>query len=360
MTLQPGQSLLHYRLVDQIGAGGMGVVWKAVDTTLDRDVAIKVLPETLAEDPNRLVRFEREAKLLASLNHPNIAAVHSVHEVDDVRFIAMELVDGDDLAQHLKTGAMPLDEALQIARQIADALEAAHESGIIHRDLKPANVVLGRDGRVKVLDFGLAKAFTTDAASGETQLAHSPTLTSAGTVVGMILGTASYMSPEQARGNAVDKRADIWAFGCLVHEMLGGRQTFAGDTVSDTLASVLKTEPDWDALPEGTPRALRRLLRRCLAKDARSRLRDIADARIELDEAIANPDDGDAVAPTAQPATRKGVAWWTVAVGVVVGLVLGAAVVSRLPFESAPPARPLRASSPPPAGVGIRPSLAPG
>jgi hypothetical protein len=213
MPVEAGQNLLHYRVVEKIGEGGMGEVWKAQDTTLGREVAIKILPEAFAAHPERLARFEREAKLLAALNHPSIATIHGLHEADDVRFLAMELVDGEDLAQRLKGGALPRAEALTIGLRVAEALEAAHERGIVHRDLKPANVLVTPDGKVKVLDFGLARAFETDPASGEVSPTMSPTLTSAGTVAGMILGTAAYMSPEQARGHTADNRADVWALG---------------------------------------------------------------------------------------------------------------------------------------------------
>ncbi len=318
--------LLHYRVVEQIGEGGMGTVWKAMDTTLDRGVAIKLLPEAFAADSERLARFEREAKLLAALNHPNIASVHSVHEASaqdgaqPLRFIAMELVAGDDLSQVLAQRTLPGEETLEIARQIAEALEAAHASGIVHRDLKPANVQLTEDGRAKVLDFGLAKAFAADAMSADSAL--SPTMTSAGSVVGMILGTAGYMSPEQARGKPADKRADIWSYGCMLFEMVSGERVFQGETVSDTLASVLKTEPNWDLIPDDTPPAIRRLLRRCLVKDARKRLHDIADARIELDEVAAGVVDGAPVIESATP-VRKGLAPWVVAVALGVGLMVG-------------------------------------
>src|SRR5262245_53999195 len=239
----------HYRLDEKIGEGGMGVVWKATDTNLDRLVAIKILPEVFSEDPERLARFEREAKLLASLNHPNIDVIHGLHHAQGVRFLAMELVQGEDLAQRLQRGAMPLEEAIAVARQIADALEAAHESGVVHRDLKPANIQITPEGKVKVLDFGLAKAFESDSASGSPSL--SPTVTSAGTRAGMILGTAAYMSPEQARGRSVDRRTDIWAFGCVLLEMLTARQIFGGETISDSMAAVLRAEPDWKVLAQG-------------------------------------------------------------------------------------------------------------
>ena len=288
MTLNPGRSLAQYRLLERIGEGGMGEVWRATDTTLGRDVAIKILPAEFAADAERLARFEREAKLLASLNHTSIAGIYGLHEHDGVRFLAMELVPGEDLAQRLKKGSIPFSEAADIAKQIAEALEAAHEQGIVHRDLKPANIRITVDGKVKVLDFGLAKALES-AASGNSgrDAAMSPTITSLGTVAGVILGTAAYMSPEQARGKAVDKRADIWAFGCVLYEMLTGSRPFEGETISDTLASVLAREPDWNALPANTPAKVRELIQRCLEKDPKRRMRDIGDARIELEQALA-------------------------------------------------------------------------
>ena len=285
MQLNPGQTLLHYRIVDKIGEGGMGVVWKAEDTSLGRTVAIKVLPGTWAADPERQQRFEREARLLASLNHPNVATVHGLHEAETaegpVRFIAMEWVPGEDLAARLARGPLTLEQALQTARRIAQGLEAAHAAGVVHRDLKPGNIRLTPDGKIKVLDFGLAKGALA-AASGDPEL--SPTLTSAGTQAGVILGTAAYMSPEQAKGHEVDKRADVWAFGVVLYEMLTGAGAFRGDSVADTMASVLKLEPDFDKLPPETPAGVRRVLRRCLQKDPARRLHDIADARIELEE----------------------------------------------------------------------------
>ena len=284
MNIEPGQTLLHYRVVEKLGEGGMGQVWKAVDTSLDRAVAIKVLPDAFAADAERLLRFEQEARLLASLSHPNIAAVYSVHAHEGTRFLAMEMVEGENLARLLARGPLGLDDALRIAVQIADALEAAHDSGVIHRDLKPANIQLTPSGKVKVLDFGLAKALAQAAASGDPAL--SPTMTSAGTVAGMILGTAGYMSPEQARGKPVDRRADVWAFGCVLYEMLAGQRAFDGETVSDTLASVLKIDPAWDALPEATPAAVRRVLRRCLTRDANRRLSHISGARAPLQETL--------------------------------------------------------------------------
>ncbi len=291
--IAPGTSLLHYRVVEKIGEGGMGVVWKATDATLGRDVAIKVLPETLASDPERLARFEREAKMLAALNHPNIAAIYGFHDLgpstgsgQGVRFLAMELVPGEGLDQRVSRGPMPLDDALPIALKIAEALEYAHERGIVHRDLKPANIRITPDGTVKVLDFGLAKAVVGDstASSPASTPTILPTVTSAGTAVGMILGTAAYMSPEQARGKPVDKRADIWAFGVVLFEMLAGRRLFEGETVSDTIAAVLTRPVDLDTLPKSVPASLRRLLARCLERDPKMRLRDIGEARIALDD----------------------------------------------------------------------------
>jgi eukaryotic-like serine/threonine-protein kinase len=331
MPIGSGQSLLHYRLVEKLGEGGMGVVWKAVDTTLDREVAIKVLPQALARETDRLARFEREAKLLASLNHPHVAAVYGLHSAGDVRFLAMEFVPGEDLSRILARGPLPIETALSIAHQIAQALEAAHESGVIHRDLKPANVLVDPEGKAKVLDFGLAKAFETEAQSGNLSL--SPTMTSAGTIAGVILGTAAYMSPEQARGRAVDRRADIWALGCVLYEMLAGRALFAGETVSDVLAAVLRAEPDWDALPAATPTRVRDLLERCLRRDPRLRIRDIGDVRIALAEILAAP-----VEPTVVHAAPAGRSRPRVVVIVVLGLAL-AGLAGFLAGRSSTPTR---------------------
>jgi Tol biopolymer transport system component len=307
VNIEPDQTLLHYRIVDKLGEGGMGVVWRAIDTTLDREVALKVLPEALATDPERLARFEREAKLLASLNHANIAEIYGLHVVDDTRFIAMELVPGEDLARRIERGAVPEREVLEITKQIARALEAAHEQGVVHRDLKPANVQLTPDGRVKVLDFGLAKTFQQDTASSQANPSMSPTLTSLGTQAGVILGTAAYMPPEQARGHVVDKRADIWALGCLLYEMLTGRSTFAGGTISDTLAAVLKSDPDWAALPEETDPTLRLLIGRCLDKDVRQRMRDVGEARIAIEQILGGSASGAvAVGATLPPTLAAG------------------------------------------------------
>ncbi len=283
-----GIRLGAYEITAPLGAGGMGEVYRARDTKLNRDVAIKVLPAEVAGDAERLARFKREAQLLASLNHPHIAAIYGLEEADGKPFLVLELVEGEDLAERLKRGAIPVEEAVQIAKQIAEALEEAHEHGIVHRDLKPANVKLTPDGKVKVLDFGLAKAYGWDGGeASKPELSHSPTLTRAGTEAGVILGTAAYMSPEQARGKAVDKRADIWSFGVVFYEILTGRRLFEGETVSDVLAAVLTREPNWAALPAATPTAARRVLRQCLERNPKNRLHDIADAGLALDEAVA-------------------------------------------------------------------------
>jgi len=289
MQLQAGARLQQYEILSKIGEGGMGEVYRARDTKLDRDVAIKVLPEAFATDPDRVARFEREAKTLAALNHPNIAHVYDAGTSGSSAYLVMELVDGEDLSTLINRGSpeaesgLSPDDALPIARQIAEAVEAAHERGVVHRDLKPANVKLTRDGHVKVLDFGLAKAMTADGDESGRALANSPTLTARATEAGVILGTAAYMSPEQARGKTVDKRTDIWAFGAVLYEMLTGRRAFEGETVSDTLAAVLRSEPEWTKLPAGTPPHVVALIRRCLERDQSRRLRDIGEARLALE-----------------------------------------------------------------------------
>ena len=285
MTLAAGTRLGPYEILSPLGAGGMGEVYRARDTRLDRDVAIKILPAGLEADPERLARFEREARLLASLTHPNIAAVYGFEEHEGRRFLALELAEGETLAERIARGPLPVDEAIDVARQIAHAVEAAHEKGIVHRDLKPANVKIDPDGKVKVLDFGLARALEGDTGSDSSSidLTQSPTLTHRMTQAGVILGTAAYMSPEQARGKRVDRRTDVWAFGCVLYEMLTGRRVFDGETVSDMLAAVLRADVDWSALPADTPGSVRRVLKRCLERDPKSRLHDIADARIELE-----------------------------------------------------------------------------
>jgi hypothetical protein len=287
VTLQPEQMLAHYRLVEKIGEGGMGVVWKAEDTKLSRDVAVKILPEEFAKDQQRLARFEREAKLLATLNHPNVAAIYGFDNAEGVHFLVLELVNGQTLAQMTKTGPVPVEEALDICRQVAEGLEAAHEAGVIHRDLKPGNVIVTEDGKAKVLDFGLAKGLE-GTAGGESgsDLSMSPTETFGGTQAGVVMGTAPYMSPEQARGKKLDKRTDIFSFGCLLFECLTGKLVFTGETVTDTLSAILQNDPDWSALPDKTPRRIRELLERCLEKNPRNRLHDIGDARIDLDKSF--------------------------------------------------------------------------
>jgi len=286
MTLSAGTRVGAFEILAAIGAGGMGEVYRARDLKLDRDVAIKVLPESVVDDPDRIARFRREARVLASLNHPHIAAIYGLEETAGTQFLILELVEGETLAQRLKAGPLPLDDALTVARQMADALEAAHEQGIIHRDLKPANIKVRPDGTVKVLDFGLAKVLEPTVATGGDGTASPTIISPAMTRMGVILGTAAYMSPEQARGRSADKRSDVWAFGCVLYEMLTGRQTFPnGETVSDTLVGILGREPDWMALPAGTPPSIRKLLEHCLRKDGHRRLRDIGDARIEIEEA---------------------------------------------------------------------------
>ena len=311
MSLASGARLGAYEFLDKIGEGGMGEVYRARDTKLGREVAIKVLPAVFAVDPDRLARFEREARTLASLNHPNIAQIYGTEQSGSTHALVIELVAGEDLAARLARGALPMDEALQIAKQIADGLEAAHEQNIIHRDLKPANVKVRPDGTVKVLDFGLAKAVApveagfsrpsdrpadlsagalAKAGAGPNHQMNSPTFTSpAMTEMGVIMGTAVYMAPEQARGRVVDRRADIWAFGCLVYEMLSGKRPFSGDDTSMTLAAILKQDPDFTGLPADTPASIRRLLRRCLEKDPRRRLHSIADATLDLADAATEP-----------------------------------------------------------------------
>ena len=295
------QTIGHYRITEQIGEGGMGVVYRARDTKLNRDVALKVLPDLFAEDPDRLARFQREAQVLASLNHPNIAQIHGLEEANGVRALVLELVEGPTLADRIAQGAISVDEALPIAQQIARALEAAHEAGVIHRDLKPANVKVKDDGTVKVLDFGLAKALDP---TPEGDPSASPTLTAAATKMGVIMGTAAYMSPEQARGKPVDKRADIWAFGVLLYEMLTGRRPFHGELVSDIMAKIIEGTPDLDTLPANVPAKINELLRRCLQKDPKRRLRDIGEALIQMEEVVAAPAAKPAVAQASTSARR--------------------------------------------------------
>ncbi len=304
----------------------MGVVWKAIDTTLDRTVAIKLLPDAFGEHPERLARFEHEAKSLAALNHPNVASLFGLHEADGIRFLSMEFVEGEDLAKRIQRGVIPVEEAIPIAIGIAEALSAAHAQGIVHRDLKPANVLLDAEGTPKVLDFGLAKTVLPDMmSSGSSGSSASPTVTSFGTVEGMLMGTAAYMSPEQARGKPVDKRADTWALGCILFEMLSGTAPFAGETVSDTLAGVLRAEPDWSALPSSVSPTVVRILQRGLTKNLRDRWQDAGDLRHELERALDAP--GDESIPVVSGVGRK---LTPIAIGLLLaGLVLGAGFNGR-------------------------------
>lgn len=304
MHLSPGTRLGPYEILSPLGAGGMGEVYRAKDTKLKREVALKVLPEAFARDPERMARFQREAEMLAALNHPNIAAIYGLEE----GALVMELVEGETLSSPL-----PIDTALRYARQIAEALEYAHERGVIHRDLKPANVKVTSEGVVKLLDFGLAKAIENPSAGGG-DAANSPTLTLGMTATGVIMGTAAYMSSEQASGKTADRRADIWSFGAVLYEMLSGKRAFEGESVSDTLASVLKVDPDWNALPAATPASIRKLVRRCLAKDRKQRLQAIGEARIAIEEVLAGAPTGEASAPAADG--RRSVLLWAAAAGV--------------------------------------------
>src|SRR5262245_44473010 len=342
MPIPAGTRIGAYEVIDSLGAGGMGEVYRARDSRLDRDVAIKILPETFAHDPERLARFEREAKTLAALNHPHVASIYGVEEFAGTRALILELVDGPTLADRIAQGPIPIDEALPIAHQVIDALEAAHEAGSSHRDLTPANIKLRVDGTVKVLDFGLAKlASDPNATSVLGVLSLSPTITSpAATGVGILLGTAAYMAPEQARGRAVDKRADIWAFGCVLFEMLTGRRPFEGEDVTETVGAVIHKEPAWNALPPDLPAHARLTLERCVEKNPKQRFRDIGDVRLALNGAFNPP----AAAPT-PVLTRKRVTWRgalpfaaaAIVAGVVAGL--GVWVVAR---RTGPPPAPSR------------------
>ncbi len=411
MSIEPGMSLSNYRVVDALGVGGMGEVWRAEDEKLGRQVALKVLPDEFAQDPERMARFEREAKVLASLNHPNIATLYGLESVktqmaagtaapqgsqaspeavvahasrvpagtvapqgaraaeerlvgqasrlpdtDSVvtTFLVMELVEGEDLSERIKRGPVPLEEATAIALQIAEALEAAHEQGIVHRDLKPANIKLRPDGAVKVLDFGLAKAWEADGA--DPGLSLSPTITQHATAAGLILGTAAYMSPEQARGMPVDRRADIWSFGVVVWEMLTGRKLFEGHTVSDVLASVLKEAPDLEALPSETPPYLRRLIRRSLDKDAKRRLRDIGEARVLFQDYQADPEGSGSASAESVPVAAPAPRWRRLLPWAVAGLVAVAAVVLGVGDLWKQPAieSTIRFQVPPPEGRGYQ------
>ena len=337
MSLTSGARLGPYEIKAPIGAGGMGEVFRARDTKLGREVAIKVLPAAFAQDHERVARFRREAQLLASLNHPNIAAIYGLEEAEGAVALVLELVEGEDLAQRLKRGAIPVDDAIAIARQIAEALEEAHERGIVHRDLKPANIKVTPDGKVKILDFGLARAFENEAgsSSGSGEISNSPTMSRHATEAGMIMGTAAYMSPEQARGKKVDKRADIWAFGVVLFEMLTGERLFAGETVSDTLAAVLRQDVDWTTLPHDTPSRIHRLLERCLDRDVKTRLRDIGEARVEIAKSAAGETDPAATAhsPASRPRERL---WMGVAAAAAIAAIALALQFTTRPVEAKP------------------------
>jgi Tol biopolymer transport system component len=324
VTLTPGTRLGAYEVVSLLGAGGMGEVYRARDTKLNRDIALKILPEVFTLDGDRTARFVREAQVLASLNHPNIGHIYGLEDSGSTHALVLELVEGPTLADRIAKGAMPLDEALRVAKQIAVALEAAHEQGIIHRDLKPANIKIRNDGTVKVLDFGLAKALEPASATISPAVSASPTITTPAqmTGVGMILGTAAYMSPEQAKGRPADKRSDIWAFGCVLYEMLTGTRAFAAEDVSETLAAVLRAEPDWTVLPKNTPVSIRRLLRRALERDRRSRLADIVDAQLDIDDGAREPSEIARASRSFSP--RREAAWATVTLAaVLVSVALG-------------------------------------
>ncbi len=334
-----GEELAHFKVIAKLGEGGMGAVYRAEDTKLGRDVALKVLPEELAQEPERLARLRREAQIMASLNHPNIAAIYGLEDLDGRLILELELVEGEELAKRLKSGALAIDETIDIATQIASGFEAAHERGITHRDLKPANLMITPEGVVKILDFGLAKPYREDSAIDE--VSRLATVTGDDmTREGVIMGTAPYMSPEQARGRKVDRRADIWAFGCVLFEMLTGRRAFDGETMTDVLVSVVSGEPDWSLLPAATPSGIHRLLRRCLRRDPRNRLRNLGDAVIELSEASEFGAGEDHRAWNAAQPSRS-LALWAV-VGPILGVVLGVALWWFLVFDDAPVQRPVR------------------
>ncbi len=340
MTLAPGTRIGPYEVISSLGAGGMGEVYRAKDSKLKREVALKVLPADVANDRERMARFQREAEVLASLNHPHIAQIYGLEE----NALVMELVEGEDLAERLKRGAIPIEEALPIAKQIAEALEAAHEQGIIHRDLKPANIKVRPDGTVKVLDFGLAKALDEPKGSSPRDLENSPTITSpAMTMHGMILGTATYMSPEQARGRAVNAQTDVWAFGCVLFEMLTGKRPFDGETVSDILGAIVHKEPEWSLLPASLPETLRRIIERCLAKDQKQRLRSIADVRLDIQDLLARPRSKTnlghaaiAESPPPRISFRESAAWTLVVLSVAAGAF---AWMTAAPNTPVPPLR---------------------
>jgi Tol biopolymer transport system component len=356
VSLLPGARLGAYEVIARIGAGGMGEVYRARDTKLNRDVALKVLPDLFTQDPDRLARFKREAQVLASLNHSNIATIYEFEETDGIRALVLELIEGETLADRIARGPIPVDEALPIAKQIAEALEAAHGRGIIHRDLKPSNIKLRSDGTVKVLDFGLAKAL--EPPSSGSDVSQSPTITSpAMTRMGVILGTTAYMSPEQARGKSVDKRSDIWAFGCVLYEMLTGRAAFSGETTADVLAAIVEREPKWASLPDGLPPSVNRLVRLCLEKNTKNRRQAAGDVRIDVERALADPTAETAAAGTEQ---RSRVAWLVGAVATLVVVVLTIAAVRYLRDTPAPAGPEMRVEiTPPPQSAPLEFALSP-
>src|SRR5262245_33478352 len=336
--IEAGTRLAHYDIKAPLGKGGMGEVYRANDQKLGRDVAIKILPKDFAQDTDRLARFQREAKLLASLNHPNIAAIHGLEYANDTHFLVLELVEGETLSDHLTRGPIPVEESLRLAVQIAEALQAAHEKGVIHRDLKPANIKVTHDGTVKVLDFGLAKATDIESSDADA-LSNSPTLRTLASSPGMILGTAAYMSPEQAKGRPVDRRTDIFAFGCVLYEMLTGKRAFEGEDISDTLAAVLRAEPNWTALPQHLPPLLAKLIQQCLVKDRAKRIADISVAKFLLTApGFTDSLGGSTVQPTsAQHQSRLRMALWMATAALVSAAATGARISVFRPSTAAPP-----------------------
>ena len=328
-----GKTISHYKVLEKIGQGGMGEVYRATDTKLNRDVALKILPEQFASDSQRMGRFQREAEVLASLDHPNIGQIYGIEDAGQTKALVLQLIEGPTLAERIAQGPIPVEEALKIALQMVEGLEAAHEKGVIHRDLKPANIKITPEGQVKILDFGLAKAMEGEAPA--TDFSQSPTLTNAATQAGVILGTAAYMSPEQARGEATDKKADVWAFGCVLFEMLTGQLTFGGKTVSDVLAGVLRIDPEWKNLPPNLHPQIRVLLERSLEKESKDRYQGIPDARVDIQKALADPS-GVLVQPTAaavQAAPRRILPW---VAALILAVITGVAVWNLKPTEPQP------------------------
>ena len=356
MSLDPGSSLGPYEIVGPLGAGGMGEVYRARDPRLGREVAVKVLPDSFSSDAEWSARFEREARLLASLNHPNVAAVYGFEKHGPAHCLIMELVEGETLAERLQRGRLEPDEAFPLFEQIADGLAAAHDGGVVHRDLKPANIKITPEGKAKVLDFGLAK--TVMGADGSSvSLSMSPTMTALGTQAGTILGTAAYMSPEQARGKPVDRRTDVWAFGCVLFEALSGTAVFPGETVTDILAAIVRAEPAWEELPDGLPRPARRLLRRCLEKDPARRLRDLGDARLEIVEAMAGGTQSDGTSVQAAPASRSVRVPWILSAALTIALIAVAVTLGPGRSTESQPVRRLSLLFPQELGIDLRDSV---